>query len=219
MELSYDSRRASINRNKQIKRKKESLYKYKEQEFWKRARNVQFQKQSRNENFVCDEPEVVEPEVVEPEVVEPEVVENANADVDLKNIALHSMISMPEGIHQYPPDNNLRFCDLGASLNPVDAETMIEKVETALKQIRGTIVFFPELTLWKCSFFGESRQTFEVRMWHDNWRFMLTAMRTSGSDLDGEPLDENFERLWRTNGSNETFFQNFCLEFDAPYKF
>ena len=52
METYCISHRANINRNKQINRKSDKASKYINQEFWKRARNVRFQKQSRDENFV-----------------------------------------------------------------------------------------------------------------------------------------------------------------------
>jgi hypothetical protein len=59
METYCVSHRANINRNKQINRKSDKASKYINQEFWKRARNVRFQKQSRDENFVgisqCDD--------------------------------------------------------------------------------------------------------------------------------------------------------------------
>jgi hypothetical protein len=54
MELSYDSRRSNINRTKKLVPAKVPGSKYKDQEFWKRARNVRFHKQSREQNFSGD---------------------------------------------------------------------------------------------------------------------------------------------------------------------
>lgn len=112
----------------------------------------------------------------------------------------------------FPPDGKFRFCHLETCKTNEDALAMCETISSALEKINGTVVFYPDLNLWKCTFDVKPSKSFEVRMWRHPWGYQLSAARTTGNDLDNET---NFEEMSDTIGPNETFFQQFCDAFDA----
>lgn len=112
----------------------------------------------------------------------------------------------------FPPDGKFRFCYLETCKTIEDALAMCATISNALEKINGTVVFYPDLNLWKCTFDGKPTKSFEVRMWRHPWGYQLSAARTTGNDLDNET---SFEEMPYTIGPNETFFQQFCDAFDA----
>ena len=195
------SHRSGINKHKKNKGVKRVIEgKYAEQQFWKRARNIRFHKQSREDNAHHEEPAHEEP--VREEHEEPVLAPEQDT---LQNV--------------YVYHTRTHFSDLNVVATTKCVNGEFERIERSLCEIHGSVLFFPELTMWKCTFAGEFPGTFEIRMWQQHGKLMLTAMRTSiGYDLDDAQVqfhDEFAQRLISSKvgfgtGPNEKFFIDFC---------
>ena len=194
---------------KDFKRHKED--KHREENFWKRARKIRYQKQSRKDNYVdIDEPSDTESQTTVVPTVEPQAT-----DLDLRwtaRLCPHRPIVCPT-LYTRP-----RFCDLLMTATPFNVAKTIDTVNDMLRsRFNGDAVFFQELGLWNCRFDDNGHQhpgSFEIRMMSDIVgipRLMLVLTRTSGDNLDG---DQGQDGYVETLGPNETFFRYIADKFD-----
>lgn len=181
-DIYINSHRAGINRfkkNKGVKRTSDD--KHAEQNFWKRARNIQLQKQSRNDNYdasFSDEEENVSWEAKARKLFEsPHKQEIVNAPVFV-DMPWTVTVPTPErwsatarvNVHSVPPQLVLNQPTILGPVNPDIIHLKIRQIEYFMEQAGVPFVLDHDNALWNC--YSESFVA-QMRLWHKNGSLIL----------------------------------------------
>ena len=219
VDYDHHSARSGMTKRKFTKDfKRYKADKYADANFWKRARNIRFHKQSREDYYAGGEDFEDTQTTSDPLPLPPLAGEHPRRREYDVPIVCPALYTRP------------RFCDLSAPPTPFEIANTIDVVNDVLmyRQIsshrfNGDAVFFRELGLWKCTFDDSGPHqhsgSFEIRMMSDNVgvdrRLMLVLTRTSGDNLDGDTgVDHNQDGYVEALGPNETFFRYIANKFD-----
>ena len=205
-DISRGSRRSNINLHKKKELAPSKEDKYAEQEFWKRARNIRFQKQSREDNFAGDTfsedecvpepapaPAAPEPAAPEPAAPEPAAPEPAPAPA-------HEPLDEPPPLRQplfmtgkfelggqeevdvmrVPYYLDLRSPHIVGKFSASRIKTIVFRIDALLKNINADIDHFePKIAEWSGRVRLSSNREelpFEIRLWHKDDDLLLEVM-------------------------------------------
>lgn len=184
-DIYINSRRGVINRfkkNKGVKRTSDHD-KYAEQNFWKRARNIQLQKQSRNDNYVReDDDEYVAPaparKLVFPELPAPVFVDMPWTVTVPTPGRGKSCTTTRLNVRSVPPQLVLYQPTV---LGPVSTDLIhlkIRQIEYFMEQAGVPYVNDYDTASWTC--YNDSFVA-QMRLWHQNDKLILEAGYRDGN--------------------------------------
>ena len=189
-DISCGSRRSNINLHKKKELAPSKEDKYAEQEFWKRARNIRFQKQSREDNFAGDtfsEDECVPepapaPAAPEPAAPEPEPVdEPPPLRQPLFMTGKFELSGQEEvGVMSVPYYLDMRSPHIVGKFTAARIKTVVFRIDTLLKNINAHVDHFePKIAEWSGRVRLSSNREelpFEIRLWHKDDDLLLEVM-------------------------------------------
>ena len=167
IDLNHFSRREGINYYKEDKGVKRSKgNKYAEQEFWKRARNVRFQKQSRDDNFVGETFPEDDYALPETESMPPVEILDVHSIPSVVKVYHHDTTRIIPGTEH--TGLNLTYSEInddalkigsGASMNIMSAKHAVDNV---LQFNKVPFQFDSDGAIWECR---TTEHHFFLRFW------------------------------------------------------